>query len=276
MRHEDSFWRRGNAPPRGMFAGVPIILWCLTLLGTCRIHRPRPAFEERPAGGLVVCIQIQCRSYPQCGGFQRNCLFGGAIQPYTSFGQQFAFASSNDGSLQPGSGCAGDTISDPLGATFDQVYNGNFFYVIWNDQFYGDPLETQFAPAGHSKGMLAWNDDGDGMALQVSTPSWPASGNSSQPRRTDGNTLGCVADNDVLVSQHFFALKLSKPDVVTLLRALANASVVTDPAKVQIVNNGGPADIQALVSGLERYPAAELLSWLRCRVASCSSRSRPI
>lgn len=133
---------------------------------------------------------------------------------------------------------------------YDQVYNGKFFYVLWNDQFYGDPIPTQFAPAGHSKGMLAWNEEGDGVVLQVSTPSWPASGSSNVPRRTDGNTLGCVTDNNVLVSQHFFALKLNKTDVVIVLMALANASVVRDPAKLQIVNNGGPADIQALVRGL--------------------------
>jgi len=34
------------------------------------------------------------------------------------------------------------------------------------------------------------------------------------------------------------------------LKALANASVVTDPADEQIVNNGGPPEIQALVKGL--------------------------
>ena len=45
----------------------------------------------------------------------------------------------------------------------------------------------------------------------------------------------------VLVSQHFFALKLNKSDVVTVLKGLANASVVTDPSNAEIVNNGGPA-----------------------------------
>src|ERR1019366_8349162 len=71
-----------------------------------------------------------------------------------------------------------------------------------------------------------------------------------QPRKTDGNTLGCVNDDDVLVSQHFFALKLNKADVVSVLAALAKASVTTDPTQLQIVNNGGPADIQELVRGL--------------------------
>jgi hypothetical protein len=55
--------------------------------------------------------------------------------------------------------------------------------------------------------MLAWNADGDGLIMQVTTPSWPAAGSKSSPRKTDGNTLGCVKDNNVLVSQHFFALR---------------------------------------------------------------------
>ena len=67
----------------------------------------------------------------------------------------------------------------------------------------------------------------------MSTPSWPASGSSAHPRPTDGNTLGCVADNDVLVSQHFFALALNRDDVIAVLKALANASVVTDPTQLK-------------------------------------------
>jgi hypothetical protein len=98
--------------------------------------------------------------------------------------------------------------------------------------------------------MLAWNDAGEGFVLQVTTPSWPASGNKTAPRKTDGNTLGCVDDNDVQVSQHFFALKLSKDDLVKVLGALSNASAATDPKNKQIVKNGGPADVQALVKSL--------------------------
>ena len=67
------------------------------------------------------------------------------------------------------------------------------YYVLWNDQFYGDPIATQFAPAGHSKGLLAWNELGDGMVLQVSTPILAGIRQfANQPRKTDGNTLGCV------------------------------------------------------------------------------------
>jgi hypothetical protein len=98
--------------------------------------------------------------------------------------------------------------------------------------------------------MLAWDNSGNGFVLQVTTPSWPAAGNANSPRRSDGNTLGCVADNDVQVSQHFFALRVTKDDLVKILKALRNASVVTDTANVQIVKNGGPADVQNLVKAL--------------------------
>ena len=196
-------------------------------------------------------FKFNAATYSECGNnIPRTCAFGGSVQPYRHFGQQFAYASSVDHKLQKGGGCAGATTADPLGATFDEIYNGNYFYVVWNDQFYGDPMSSEASPAGHSKGMLAWDDNGNGVVLQVSTPSWPASGSALHPRKTDGNTLGCVKDNDVLVSQHFFSLRLNKSDVVSVLHALQNSSVVTDPADPQIVNNGGPAAIQTLVGEL--------------------------
>jgi hypothetical protein len=213
--------------------------------------QPSPLLADGQPVDWWFVFKFNTDSGPGCGdSATRACLFGGTVQKYKRFGQQFAFASSRDGTLKMGGGCLGDTTADPLGATFNQVYKGKLFYAIWNDQFYGDPIASESAPAGHSKGMLAWNSDGDGFVLQVSTPSWPASGSSKKPRKTDGNTLGCVKDNDVLVSQHFFALKLTKDDVVAVLKALQNASVVTDPASAQIVKNGGPAEIQALVKGL--------------------------
>jgi hypothetical protein len=212
---------------------------------------PTPLLKVGQPVDWWFVFKFNAESRPGCdGGAQRQCLFGGTVQPFKQFSQQFALASSAYRTLQQGDGCLGDTTDDPLGATFDQVYWGKLFYVIWNDQFYGDPIPSQSAPAGSSKGMLAWNRNGNGLVLQVSTPSWPASGSRYVPRKTDGNTLGCVKDNNVLVSQHFFSLKLNKDDVVAILKGLANASVVTDPTSPQIVNNGGPADIQALVKGL--------------------------
>ena len=195
-------------------------------------------------------------TFPGCGGIvARTCTFGGTVQNYSTFGQQFAYTSSEKATLQQSGGCVGETTMDPVGATFDQIYNGTYNYLIWNDQFYDDPkikgcTKECGSPWGHSKGMLAWNSAGDGMVMQVTTPSWPASGSKSKPRKTDGNTLGCVKDNDVLVSQHFFALKLTKDDLVKVLGALANASVVTNPKNKQIVKNGGPVDVQKLVKAL--------------------------
>jgi len=201
-------------------------------------------------------FKLNSKAFPGCpGAAERACLFGGQVQDYKTFGQQFVYASSEAPSLQEGSNCAGDTTGEPVGATFDQVYNGSYYYVIWNDQFYDDPrikgcTKQCGAPWGHSKGMLAWNEAGEGLVLQVTTPSWPAAGSATFPRKTDGNTLGCVTDDNVEVSQHFFALKLTKDDVVKVLTALGNASVVTDPKNPQIVNNGGPADVQTLVKRL--------------------------
>jgi hypothetical protein len=78
-------------------------------------------------------FKFNSQSFPGCGGAaQRACLFGGTVQQYNHFGQQFVFASSEDGALQQGGGCLGDTTADPLGATFNQVYKHKLFYVIWN------------------------------------------------------------------------------------------------------------------------------------------------
>lgn len=164
-------------------------------------------------------------------------------------------ASNENPTLTEGGGCLGDGAADPVGATFGQVYNGSYFHVVWNDQFYDDPTiagctKECGAPWGHSKGVVAWDSDGNGFVLQVTTPSWPAAGSKASPRRTDGNTLGCVRDDNVKVSQHFFALKLSKADLTKVLAGLANASVVTDIENPQIVKNGGPSEIQNLVNKL--------------------------
>jgi hypothetical protein len=216
---------------------------------------PVPLLKKGDPVNWWFVFKFNTTTFPTCGGEQRACPFGGTVQNYKSFGQQYVFASSKDENLQQGNHCSGDTTSDPVGATFDEIYNGAYSYVVWNDQFYDDPpikgcTESCGAPWGHSKGMLAWNAAGAGLVLQVSTPSWPASGSKKFPRKTDGNTLGCIKDDNVKVSQHFFALKLSKADVVNVLKALQNASVVTDTNNPQIVKNGGPADIQTLVKQL--------------------------
>ncbi|MEN2427147.1 deoxyribonuclease II family protein [Chromobacterium vaccinii] len=228
---------------------------------------PSPLLDASHPVNWWFAFKFNAASFPGCGNSAQvnSCQFGGSPQSYASgksFSQQYVYASSSQPSLSQGGGCVGDTPADPVGATFSQIYNGALNYVVWNDQFYDDPAIPSCsgnacnAPWGHSKGVLAWDEQGNGVVMQVSTPSWPASGNAHYPRTSDGNTLGCVADNDVEVSQHFFSLKLSHDDVLALLQGLANASAVTDPGNPQIVRNGGPADIQAAVGHLGQQSAS--------------------
>lgn len=208
-------------------------------------------------------FKFNATAFPGCGGNsqdERQCIFDApsTLPPKYRFGQQFVFASSQNPKLDLGVGCAGQTLTDPLGATFDQVYNGSYYYMVWNDQPYGDPKLDQCsdncgAPWAHSKGMLAWNDEGEGFILQVSTPSWPESGSHEFPRKKTSNTLGCIAKPDnVLLSQHFFALKLDKSDLIKVLKALQHVSVATEsgPEYLSIVRNGGPDMVQTLVKTL--------------------------
>lgn len=227
---------------------------CTTASGTA-CAAPFPMVSKGHPVNWWFVFKLNAAKFPGCGGGTVSCPFGGEKQDYTA-GLQYAFASSEAPQLQAGSkDCLGEAGDDPVAATFDEVYNGHFHFVVWNDQFYGDPESASCGgngcgtPWGHSKGMLAWNDNGDGLIMQVSTPSWPAAGSSLHPRR-DGNTLGCVTDDNVKVSQHFFALQLTHQDVDAVLDGLANASVVTDATDPQIVSNGGPDDVQQKVRAL--------------------------
>jgi hypothetical protein len=245
---------------RASARAVILVAWALSALPSLAAVQDSTAPTPQIAAGQPVdwwfAFKFNGAAFPGCpAGAVPQCPFGGQPQNYRYWSQQFAFASSQQPSLQKGAQCIGDTTADPVGATFSQIYNGQFHYVLWNDQFKGDPRiggcsGDCSSPWGHSKGALAWNDAGTGLVMQVTTPSWPASGSTQVPRKNDGNTLGCVNDDNVMFSQHFFALKLSKDDVVVLLKALANASVVTDPGDPQIVSNGGPPDIQELVGKL--------------------------
>lgn len=200
-------------------------------------------------------------------------IFGGTFKYYPAgLSQQYVYCTSKNPTLVKGKGPIGATFSDPIGATFAQVYNNpGYFYILWNDQFYGNPIPSTDSPYGHSKGMAAWNEDGEGFVLQTSTPSWPASGsykfsrNSEatiqavqngeknkygKPIELDYNTLGCIDDDDIEVAQHFFCLKLNQDDLANVLKGLINSSVVTDPSKPALCYNGGPKAIQELVSQL--------------------------
>ena len=207
-------------------------------------------------------------------------IFGGTIEKYEEYRnghcQEYVFATSASESLTRGRGCLGATDNDPLGATFGQIYNNSdYFYVLWNDQLNGNPIANGYSPLGHSKGIMAWNDNGHGMVLQTTTPSWPASGSSAAPRKNDGNTLGYINDDNVEESQNFFALKLSKDDVINVLKALNNASVVTNVSEPSIVKNGGPTDIQELVNMLGKKSTSTMLVEVTLSTSNVKLISKP-
>ena len=217
---------------------------------------PTPLIENGHSVDWWFVFKFNAANFPSCPSESHQCPFGGSPQQSKPFSQQFVYASSDHDSLKQGNDCLGGSVADPVGATFDEVYSGSLYYVVWNDQFYKDPAirgcsKSCGAPWGHSKGVIAWDSNGDGLVMQVTTPSWPAAGSIAHPRESDGNTLGCIkGDNNVQASQHFFALKLTKNDVIAVLQALGTANVATDISNLQIVRNGGPEEIQVEVQKL--------------------------
>jgi hypothetical protein len=223
---------------------------------------PSPLWKSGQPVDWWFAFKFNSDTFPRPASTPPTCMFGGTpggVNKYTRIGQSYVAASSDHAALVKGSGFLGDSLDDPLGATFNQVYNGNLSFIVWNDQFYRDPvLACEGASAkvvecgakwGHSKGLLAWNDSGDGFILQVTTPSWPGAGNKAHPR-TGGNSLGCVTDDDVELSQGFFALKLNKSDVLAVIQALQTEGAVTDPKNAQIAKIGGPQDLVDAASKL--------------------------
>jgi hypothetical protein len=74
-------------------------------------------------------FKLNAGKFPKCGGGvdSRTCPFGGTAQHYDTFGQQYLFASAEAPTLQNGtSECVGTGTNDPVGATFDEVYNGQY------------------------------------------------------------------------------------------------------------------------------------------------------
>ena len=101
-----------------------------------RTNAPVPLLSAGHPVDWWFVFKFNSGAFPGCGGSAtRTCPFGGTVQPYRAFGQQYVYASSERSSLQKGTGCVGDTTADPLGATVDEVYNNDFHYVPrWSPQ----------------------------------------------------------------------------------------------------------------------------------------------
>jgi hypothetical protein len=208
---------------------------------------PSPMVAQGQPADWVFAFKFNAGTFPTTDA--ASCLFGGTAKTYVK-SQKYAFAYAGSPTLHDGNGLIGTSTTDPVGATFTEIYNSNLNFVVWNDQFYRHPAiagctDSCGGPWGHSKGVIAWDDQGNGLVVQVTTPSWPGSGSSAAPRASDGNTLGCVIDDNVKASQHFFSLRLTPSDTAHVLDALANASVVTDVSNQQLARIGGPAELSA-------------------------------
>jgi len=215
---------------------------------------PAPLLGNGQSADWIFVYKFNAASFPTT--HPDTCRFGGTPGAGKA-SLAFAMAYAGAPTLAAGTGLVGTTIADPVGATFNEVYSSGLNFIVWNDQFYGDPKlkcgKNCTGRWGHSKGILAWDNAGNGLILQVSTPDWPGAGSISVPRAHDGNTLGCEhATNNVLVGQHFFALRLTPADTAAVLDALANASVVTDPTRQQIARLAGPPELVAKASALGR------------------------
>ncbi|HJY06602.1 MAG TPA: hypothetical protein VJ323_09800, partial [Bryobacteraceae bacterium] len=66
---------------------------------------PSPLLANGQTVDWWFVFKFNSQSFSGCGGSaQRACLFGGKVQKYDHFGQQFVFASSEDGTLKQGGG----------------------------------------------------------------------------------------------------------------------------------------------------------------------------
>src|SRR3954468_9292530 len=121
---------------------------------------PTPVEQTIPADWIFV-FKFNATSFPTAANDpHRACPFGGTPAHNGAFSQAYAAATSQHPKLDNGPGLAGAGLDDPLGATFARIWNGNYHYVVWNDQFYGHPQgpcagDGCGAPWGHSKGVLA-------------------------------------------------------------------------------------------------------------------------
>lgn len=228
-----------------------------------------PLLGDGSSADWWFVFKLATEGFAGCSG-KPSCIFGGDVQSYkTGFGLQYLEAHSAGGTtstLALNANCLGSS-DDPVSKTFAQIYDGTApNYVIWNDQFYGDPQPSISpkcsstecgAPWGHSKGAIAWDENGAGFVMQVSTPDWPGNGDNSKTR-SQGNTLGCVLDDNAKVAQHFFAIRLATADdTKAVLQALQTASAVTDPANSELVKlTKGPSDLATLAQSLGQLSEA--------------------
>jgi len=119
--------RRLSMPIMALLVAAPA-------LGQTGTSSPTPMLSAGTPATWLFVFKLNAAIFPSDASAPRDCAFGGAPQPYPAFGQRFVWASDASAPLQDGTGLAGTSANDPLGATFGQIYNGGFHFVVWNDQ----------------------------------------------------------------------------------------------------------------------------------------------
>jgi hypothetical protein len=95
---------------------------CIAPLSAQPASAPSPLLATGHPVNWWFVFKFNTESFPDCGGTApKACLFGGTVQTYKQYSRQFAYASSDNHTLQQGGGCLGDSTADPLDATFNQV-----------------------------------------------------------------------------------------------------------------------------------------------------------
>ena len=126
----------------------------LAQLGTTFSSPSALVMGQEPVDWIFV-FKLNAGGFATDAAVPRDCAFGGQPKSYPKFSQAFATASSLDPVLKDGTGLAGTSASDPLGATFGEIYASSLHFVVWNDQFYQHPAiagcsDSCSAPWGHS------------------------------------------------------------------------------------------------------------------------------
>lgn len=110
-----------------------------------------PLLAEKKPADWWFAFKFNTATYPSKEASEpTRGIFGRSPQGYKrekgEFCLSYAVASNVTPTLQMGLGYIGGSLGDPLGATFNQIYNGDCNYVLWNDQFYNDPMASMGAP----------------------------------------------------------------------------------------------------------------------------------
>src|SRR6476659_1428355 len=90
---------------RGFRTQLSILFLALTLFAAHAADAPTPYLETGKPVDWWFVFKFNTKSFPHCRADAKQvCMFGGTVQNYRQWGQQFVFASSANKTLQAGTG----------------------------------------------------------------------------------------------------------------------------------------------------------------------------